>query len=799
MKKKIYISSVSALAVLALASCGSQVVKDGSYKKSSTESYDLVDYVSDLNYAELTDKDVDIYINYEGESGITFRGTSWFNTVDGKTYTQGSLLPTWSRIADLTKTNIHEACGYTATSTDNAYVSIATAGYKSEVDATRNIDLFYNSTDNLTKAGNSGTLVDLYDYIYPKKKQTTKETSLMPNLWQYLRDNPSIEEAITSGGHIYYTPYLDGLDEVQNTFIIDTEMVVKVLADGVGDTETINGGTNPSKNVLQTGAYTPFIKDDEQKFDITWGDWKREQSTVYVKTNIIDQQNELLQRPEGCTGKELADQLREYIKTKYKNLVEALEGGTPAYSSLADLYISEKAAYNTDELIALMRVIKANPGVITGDPNAEVEVFFPRGETSEAIESIYDLAQLWGVQGIDSKNGNYYFGADGTLNALETTYASYDALAYISALYAEGLILDNFYVSSATPTSTRYYDQYFKKTGVTKQYGFMMYDDPSIICAANDYESAGTKGIRSILPPRTYWSTEHYSNTAQQHLFDENGNVNTDGKTMKRYYESTRSIQTTSWAIPATSDNKDAALRIMDFMYSEHGRLIQNYGPENYWSGSTIENPKVTTGIIPLADKTKENDAVISDLTRLELSASRLDFWSFMRGYIGATHGIGYVRLSGLNQQVTNEYGRPGLNYIRNGVNATVVLTGNSTAKDFDTASYYTWNRSVPPKFSTTVTDTNAEYDGITGFWQTNKLNKREGWVSVVVADYNRDTMKTILEHNDKTLYIIKTSQTGSTITYADMFKEMDAMNKKCLWQYAKGISTDCVPDYIIG
>lgn len=794
MKKKIMLSGVSALAVLALASCGTEPVIDGSYKKGADAgTYTLNDYNYSLDYSEeLKDKNIDIYINYEGESGITFRGTSWFNSIDGKTYTQGSLLPTWARIAELTKTNIREASGYTATSMENAYVSVETAGYKSEVDSSRNIDLFYNTTDNLKKAGNSGRLRNIYDAVYPDGENTTKETSKMPNLWEFLENNPSIKQSvIVNEGHMYYTPYLDGDNEVQNTFLMDTEMVTKLFEHITEcDTTKKNGGENPDKNVLKTGSYRPFITTDDAQVTVSVNGEAKTYNLGTPEGNIIALQNELLQRSEGCTGQELATLLDTYIRTKYAALFT--DG---VYESPADLYITEAAAYNTDELIALMRVIKANPGVITGSEDKEVTIFFPRGETSSAIDNVYDLAQLWGVQGVDAENGNYYFAADGTLNALETTYASYDALNYLSAIYSEGLIKDRFYATQATSTSTRYYDSYFKKSDKAGNFGFMMYDDPSIITAANEEETAGTKGIRSILPPRTYWTTS--GNTAQQHLYDENGATITTNKSLVRYYESNRSLQTTSWAIPDNSDNYEAALRIMDFMYSGIGQLIQNYGPEVYWKDSYNEETKEITPKATAELIAGEENAIISEYTRLELSASKADFWSFMRGYVGATHGIGYVRLSGLNLQVTNTYGRVGLNNIKNAIASNVLAHALINAKDDATESKYTWNRSVPTEFTTAVTDTQGEWSGLTGFWAVDKVNKNEGWVNLIVTQYTENTGNMIAAGTDDTVFIIKTAINGKQITYKDMYQQMGKMNSKCLWALARTLGDACIPAYV--
>ena len=56
MKKKVLISSISALAVLTLASCG-EAVKEGSYAKGSDGAYALVDYSESVNYSELNKLD----------------------------------------------------------------------------------------------------------------------------------------------------------------------------------------------------------------------------------------------------------------------------------------------------------------------------------------------------------------------------------------------------------------------------------------------------------------------------------------------------------------------------------------------------------------------------------------------------------------------------------------------------------------------------------------------------------------------------------------------------------------------
>ena len=227
-------------------------------------------------------------------------------------------------------------------------------------------------------------------------------------------------------------------------------------------------------------------------------------------------------------------------------------------------------------------------------------------------------------------------------------------------------------------------------------------------------------------------------------------------------------------------------------MYSNVGQLIQNYGPENYWMNSTLDSKKVSNELVA-----GEENAIISDYTRLELASSQLDFWSFMRGYVGATHGIGYVRLSGLNLQVTNQFGRVGLTNINKAIQAGVLEHALSNAQNTATASTFAWNRSVPTEFATAVTDTNGDWDGITGFWATNKVNKNEGWVNLVVTTYNESTAQKISDGIDETLFVIKTAKNGNKITYKDMFNQMSARDSKCLWLLARSLGDACVPGYI--
>lgn len=179
-----------------------------------------------------------------------------------------------------------------------------------------------------------------------------------------------------------------------------------------------------------------------------------------------------------------------------------------------------------------------------------------------------------------------YFSPNKKLASAKTTKGTYDALKYLSALYDEGLILNNFYYCDGTKRDASYLDKYFKKIITDYGYGFLTYDFPFAVSNANDeINGFGTKpssrkisnyveqGIRPVLPPLSYWATE--SNwSVDQDL------TNHTGKALLRFVESNKKLNSTSWGIPKTSDNIPAALRLMDYLYSEKGSMINCFGPD---------------------------------------------------------------------------------------------------------------------------------------------------------------------------------------------------------------------------
>ena len=830
MKKKFLLTGTAVAAgaaVLTLVSCGSGVAErtDRSSAVKSTHHY------VEAPKAPTYDTDagqVDILLNYAGTSGVSRAANagSVNDPISGEQLSPGTLLPTWKAFQSYTRTTIIDAASYGQTTDKLTWGAVATSGdFKSQNDSSRHVDLFYGATGSNGFSNNWAYLTDLTPYIDVENPDQAD----MPYFSAFLKANPDIQKMITKSGKIYYTPYFDGIDDIERMFMMDTDIAEKVLnSTGGWDTTTTNGGSNPSSNVVQGGFYQPFMdatnnyKDAETTVPVLLDRQAYEVKIVQTE-NIIKQQNALLEK--GCTGKELAEQFINYIKTAYANFFDASKNsaGKVFYKNPADLFVSQSAAYNPDELIALMRVVKANPGMISGNANAEITTFFPRAASSNRIENIYDFAQIWGVQGIDGEQGNFYIGGDSKVHALETTKASYDALEYLSQMYDEGLFLKDFYTDGANGSSTGFLDKYYKKITEDAEYGFMMYDYSAATGASNDIaDGMGTKpesrkngfgdkdddgnfkygqtGITAILAPLTYWSTGSEWKPTDA--------INSKtGKTLTRYYESNRALKGNSWAIPVGSDNVEGALRLMDIMYSDLGQLVNNFGPVEYWAkpdttkGDTLEGTYDENKVYVTDDLTSsgELDPVISSKVKASIAGQSGDFWSYSRGYLGSTHGVGNVRPMGCNLQATNAYAAIGVGYVQdaftvgnNGVvgDGKVMKLATISKVTENNTTVYTWDTCAPTGFTSTQKDSNNEWTSLSGFWGTDKLGKNQGWVSAVTRGHKNDI-------STCTVYA-GSGDTATASTYTKVLEEQDVYNKKALYKYAHSIdSTDkYLPDY---
>lgn len=797
MKKKTFaLVGLAALATLSLASCN----KDDKDKTNNDDTTVTVrkgqlygKAPADEVYTDLANKRLDVYVSYNGEQGITWRDKSYTNPVEGKSYEKGDLLPTWKAFQEKTKTEIHDGCNYNATTNEAIWTQITNNNMMSDNDNTQALDLVYTTPTNLQ----GGKFIDLLGNDADGKPYMDQ----MPNFKKWWNDYKSMQPQLLSGGNLNYTPYAEGFNDVERMFNMDTDLVRAVLdvtSFDAFDTTTTNGGATPSANVVQAGKYQPFMDanknypDAETKVKVLVNNAAKD-ITIKQTDNIIKQQNELLAA--GCTGKQLAEQFVNYIDAAFGELI----GEGKIYATRSEIFTSERAAYNADELVAIMRVIKANPGLITKNADNEIEPFIVRGQAANRVEGVSALTQIWGVHGITSINQNNYFSPDGKLANARTTKATYDSLECLAALYDEGLILGNFYYSDGTKRDTAYVDKYFKKNVEGAGYGFLIYDFAPATSYANDFvyglgtqaskrtiEGYSTQGIMPVLSPLTYWATEsNWKHT--QDLYDKTG------KTLCRFIESNKGLKSTSWGIPTTSDNIPGALRLMDYMFSPIGNMINCFGPEQYWAkpteasladgtdelmeGATLDDVLVSYSLLG------ENDPspIISMGTKAML-ATQSNFWTFMRGYLGATHGVGHIRHAGVDVQCCNEYAQKGLSNLKAACAADVVVQSR-----YNKYADYTWDTTAPKQGS--HKDATNSYAGITEFWkQANCWSATpQGWVKVVVSGYGTDLSGTVVSKSGAVEY-----------TYKDVQDQFDAFNKGFLYAFANELGGDgkYIPDY---
>ena len=790
IKKQFAFLGLAVLAGLSLASCGGDEENTSKPTNEPTEpSSDVTPTetptvdpsvepsveptpVPTLDYDQEIVKasgDVDVYVNYQAKQGISLIAASYYNKAEDVTYTKGDLLPTWKCFAEKVGVTIRDASTYGDSKDDDAYTTVSGNGYKDDIDQTRNIDLFYNTTKNINKMGNNGDAVDLTKYL-----------DKMPNFKAYLDKYPSVKKTIMSGEAMYYPPYMDGFNDIEKMHVMDTDMVAKVLDANPNNMDTVVSGKGGAANTVQgTGYYKPFMDpsynypEKETEIAIVNADGEADTITVKQTTNIILQQNNLLAN--GCTGKELAKQFQDYLNVAY---ADAIDNGV--YDNLSEIFTGQSAAYNTDELIALMRVIKANPKTISGDETVEVETLFPRGQANNRVDNILDFASIWGVQGLVGEKDNLYFAFDGTLNDAHTTEGTWDALDYLQAIYNEGLILTDFYKKDQGK-GTAYVDRYWgKKTEMG--YGFMVYDYCASTCASNDIVNGiGTKaearveaaqgmkitGLMPVIHPVSWWGfTNDWS--VDQALNNHNGKV------LARFTEDNRALKSNYWCIPTNTDNLDGALALMDLMFTEEGLNVQDYGPDNgkYWTPGYVNGVE---GVVP----------VISDALKEMIGSSGTDFWSFYRGYIGSTHGIGHERSKSIDIQASNYWAQEGLGYVKKAIATGVV----NLALIDKVAGQYTYDTSVPTAgYPTLATEVTNSYEFLTDFFSATKCgDTATGWVKYVTASVGTDL----------TNETMGTAAATGAYTLAQAKAQMSVKNDAYLKLYARALDESCVPSYL--
>ena len=696
---------------------------------------------NDVKNEYKTHDQLDIYLSYNKKYGIT-ASTQFTDPITNVSYVTGDILPTWRKISEDLNVVINQSAeyGYDDNANFSMFKNLETADNvyvdgKGEI-----IDIFANTTSNLNKLADDEKLVDLLPYINAGK---------MPALAKFLQDNPSVLDEFLFKGGLYCSPYYDGYQSIEESFIIDSSLVEKLLDEEIpSDLGNLTVGANAgeqSKGYNKEPKLTPFVGDEYYNYTdgnktikiVNPNSLKAEFVDVNQTSNIIADQNALINM--GTTGRDLIEQFKSYAMEAYGDIIDKYYDG-----KISKMFTSVGACYNTDDMIALLRIFKANPDVLYGSSQIydEVVPFFTRGKADLRLSDMLNFAAtLYGVQGFGSENEKLFIGADGKLHSGDLQKAAFDMLENLHLMYEEGLMEEDFYYTNKA-NQTYGIDKFFTKKVEGSTFGLITYDYIGSTSKANDIydgfgQKTGTRGVSSsgfdfdnievkgiipILSPLTYVATESYD--CNQDLNDQ------FGKTLNRYYEENRTAKNYSWAILKSSDNIESAIALFDYLFTEEGNRLMTFGPDDYYETDEF-------GI------TKFKEEVSNDLEN-----TTLDYYYYCFSRLGSKFPLAYRDIES-DVAYTNYYARKAYLDLLTACDEDVQL--RSSAMNLDDAN---WNTSLPAMntFGPVPSSVAEQYIPLENFFGSKNLAYVEpnNWIKVVLYGLEYDGYVAIDNNGNK-------------------------------------------------
>lgn len=517
--------------------------------------------------------------NSSHPASISFQPNELGATVtlpDGKEYNRGNLKPAWQALSD--ELDIKFTDVFQNRSGDN---QITQANEQGEM---ANYDLISASAAAMTQ--NTGLLVNLTDYL-----------DYMPNYKAFLDANPAIYYSLTSNtsnGAMYYAPYFDGFNDIEKYVLAEktwintllnasdadlaratTTYAAQAASKTASNTELTLDGTRASVTSYMgtTGSYSveATSADDDNTLGTATVNYdaalaaaqssnglgaaiQAAKGSAYsgASGNIVDIMNDVINSTNGnVNGGQLLKILQEYIDVAY-----TLDG--EAYEDRADVFNSISACWDVDLLVALSRCAVTCGDLIGATTDAQKANIYGvsgrQGTTQRRVDLIAFVGELYGVRGLESRYEYTYVDATGHIRDARQNTESYDAMVAFSALAKEGLLytgtvnVDANRDFSEGPSTLFMHD--YSQTQTTT--GF----------------SSDTYNVAPILTPVSNWDT------------DDNG----EKDTIMRFTESWRSVKNTGFCISlqgvqGNADRLSAALKFIDYLFSNDGQLLMTYGP----------------------------------------------------------------------------------------------------------------------------------------------------------------------------------------------------------------------------
>lgn len=589
---------------------------------------------------------------------------------DGITYHSGDLKPTWVEVQNVLGVTFE----------DKYQGNSAAKEFEYWKDRLSEVDMVSGTAVLLSEYGETGALVNIAEYL-----------DKMPNFKAYLEENPIVRLSITGNtttGAIYFSPYFDGVNDIERMPLMRADWVQKLL-DGEGAFEA------PACNNTAEPAYEPYMPlEGTVDVDVVTPDGTAVETITKnydAAGNIVAKMNEA----GSMSGVEAVNMLRSYIDQAYDGYY-----GT----SRSDLFIGQNAAWDADELVALLRCVVANPQTLNGTDS--VQGLFSREDNNNQrrVDMFRFAGILFGVRGLESRQDYLYVGEDGMLYDARQMPETYEALENMNAMVQEGLISKAFVDMSEEST----------KTYLQNDLGFMHYDYNQTQTVYNATVLNDGEKYMAVMVPVAHW----YDGTEE------------DGVYM-RFTESWRSVKTDGWGISKAGVGDDAnklnaALALIDYAYSDKGMILMSYGPDAFIK-TNDDGSYVTFNF------NGKEMPVIADATYDELwEKASGNYTNYARQYLGST--LSFAKSQAFEYQCTHQVGKEGAGHISNAIALGTIKHPQLAVTENP------WYTSVPTVLPTTT----VENDMVNAYSElkTKFSSSKDGQnilVDLIASGYNDD------------------------------------------------------------
>jgi len=572
---------------------------------------------------------------------------------DGITYHTGDLKPTWVEVQNVL--NVVFENKYQGNSASNEFDF-----WK---DRLNEVDMISGTAAKLSEYGEAGSIVNIAEYL-----------DQMPNFKAYLEANPIVRLSITGNtdtGAIYFSPYFDGVNDIERMPLMRVDWVVKLL-DGEG------AFAADASNMTAAPVYTPYMPTaGKVEIDVV----NLEGTAVETIAKDYDAAGNIVANMNAkgaMTGVEAVNMLRDYIDKAYNGYY-----GTQR----SNLFVGQNAAWDADELVALLRCVVANPQTLNGTES--IQGLFSREDDNNQrrVDMFRFAGVLFGVRGMESRQDYLYIDVDGMLHDARQEEASYAAIDRMHKMAQEGLISKSFMDTSKEST----------KTMLENDLGFMHYDYNQTQTVYNETALQDGEKYMAVMVPVAQWSD------------------GTEGGNFMRFTESWRSVKTDGWGISVAGvegspEKLKKALALIDYAYSPKGQILMSYGPDAFIKMN--EDGSYVTFYF-----NGKEMPVIADATFAELwEKASGNYTNYARQYLGST--LSFAKSQAFEYQCTHEVGKEGAGKLS-------VAIALGTIKHPELAiTENPWYTSVP----TVLPNTKEENDMINEFSElTTKFNSAKG------------------------------------------------------------------------